>query len=260
MLNYYDFTAAISGAEFRISAAGTYLRYYSGAAAGLDSRIIVKCDSRSLAVVLKPGQAVRLDAADGKAVDWRLSNYAKQAAISGFVVIGDGQLDDSTITGDVNVIDNAFSRTIGNGAFVGAANNNAPVAAQNPNVELWNPAGSGKLVVVESLCFSSSTAQTIVVGDSSTALASAMAAGSVMSKYSAGVVGASVGVGEMRYTNQAGAPIVNSPMQFQVLANIPQVINFREPFVLPEGRGLLLYGVTVNSYLICNFEWFEQAR
>jgi hypothetical protein len=60
-------------------------------------------------VVLKPGQAVRLDAADGKAVDWRLSNYAKQAAISGFVVIGDGQLDDSTITGDVNVVDGGLS-------------------------------------------------------------------------------------------------------------------------------------------------------
>jgi hypothetical protein len=155
-------------------------------------------------------------------------------------------------------VDAGLVRTLNSQAFIGTANNNAPVAGQNPNVSLWNPVGSGKNLIVEALAVSTSTAQTLVVGDTSTALATAMAAGSVMSKLPAGAVGTSAGVGQTRYTNQAGAPIINSPWQWQATANVPIQIPLREPIVLQPGRGLLVYGVTANTYLMMNAEWFEQ--
>jgi hypothetical protein len=252
MLNYYDFTAAISGAEFRISAAGTYLRYYSGAASGLDSRIVVKCDSRSLAVVLKPGQAVRLDAADGKAVDWRLSNYAKQADISGFVVIGDGQLDDSTITGDVNVVDGGLSRTLANQAYIGYAFC-AAVAAQYSHTQLWNPAGSGKNLFLETFNLSSPTAGTLIAGRFAAQYGSASTA--VVNKY----FGGAAGVGIQRYTNNAVPQITEYAASYSVAANVAVPVELREPILIPPGQGFIASHNMVNAAMTCVHEWYEQA-
>ncbi len=178
------------------------------------------------------------------------------------VVIGSGitiKPGDPVSSGSIatQTVDAGLVRSLNGQAFLGTANNNAPVAAQNPNVELWNPAASGKSVIVESVSFATQTAQTVVLGDSSTALATLMANGSVMSKQPAGAVGTSAGKAEVRYTNQVGAPIINSIGQYLIAANIPNLITFKEPVVLLPGRGLLLYGVTVNTYLLANFEWFE---
>lgn len=252
MLNYYDFTADVSGAEFRISAAGSYLRYYSGSALGLDNRIVVKCDARALSVILKPGQAIRLDAADGKAVDWRLANYAKAASISGLVVIGDGKLDDSTVAGEVSMIDGGLARTLGNQAFM-ATSSVGPVAGQLSHVQLWNPAVSGKNVFVESYSMSSTVAQSIQIGDYNAEYGTA--GNAVMPKYG----GSAVGVGVMRVTTNAGTLTTNGGPAFYVNANTPQVVNFREPYLIVPGRGLTVFGNTANAWLSANFEWYEQA-
>jgi hypothetical protein len=163
---------------------------------------------------------------------------------------------DAVTSGAVSTqtVDAGLVRTINGQAFLGNQNNLAPVAAQNPNVSLYNPVGSGKKLIVESLSFSTTTAQTVVMGDTSTSLASTLGATFQASKYSGGAAP----LGQCRYTNQAGAPMVNYWAQFPIAASAIFQLALKEPIVLPEGRGLLLYGATVNTYLQANFEWFEQ--
>lgn len=156
----------------------------------------------------------------------------------------------TSINGIVNTVDGALSRTLANQAFLSYLSS-GPVAAQYPHCQMWNPPASGRNLYIESLLVSSGTAGIVYIADHNAALPTA---GSVFSKYS----GSAAGVGLAKTTTNAALQYVAMATAFYVGVNVPQVINFREPLLIPPGRGLNVLGGAVNAGLLANFEWYEQ--
>lgn len=231
----------------KVNAQGSFLRYYSGSAAGLDETILVTYDGGS--VILKAGQSVKLP---DSVSEWLISNYKKQAPIIGVIVIGDGEILDSSIAGSVSVIDGGMARTDANSAFLMAGGAN-PVAGQYMHLQIYNPVGSGKNAFIESLQFSSAAAGSVILMSSDTPLSAAMGYG--ISKKIGGVYsGAYLG-----RTTSATVLGLNLMMANQVSANIVQTVNYREPIMLAEGKGITLVSQVLGVQINANFEFFEQA-
>jgi hypothetical protein len=155
------------------------------------------------------------------------------------------------IVGTVSVVNGALQRTLDNQAFMCYIQ--APAAAaQYPECQLWNPAGSGKKVYVESMTISTPTAQAVQIGYYNAQLA--VAGPGVLNKSLGGGVGGALA----RYTTDAAVLLTAGGPVFNLAANAVQVINFTEPVYIPPGRGFNVSGLTVLTVLNCNFEWFEQ--
>lgn len=253
MLQYYDFAALTTGAQFQLSAPGNYLRYVSGDAGGLDSRILVRNDTIGLDAVLKPGQAVRLPVTEKKATRWLITNYRKAGNITGMLVIGDGQLDDSSITGDVSVIDGGKSRTLNQSAFMGAFAVSA-VAAQYSQAQLYGALNVRALV--KSIRLSASVATPIVLRQTVTAMATP--AGNAYSKRTA-AAGALQAACQMKVQQSAGQVTGYNDCDVAYLAaNTPYIYTFSEPFSIHNGAGLCIIPNTVNVAISGSFEWTEE--
>lgn len=248
MLGYFDFSALAAGGESLVNVRGSYFRYNSGSAGGADTRIIVRADG-GLYAILKPGQAVRLP--DGLRVgNWRIENYLKAANIAGTVSIGEGWIDDNTITGDVNVIDGGLSRALSGLAFIGTDVCSA-AAAQYPHVQLWNPAESGKNVYVPAFSVSVAVAQVVNVGSLTTGITTTAA------DFGPKLFGAAAGVASVRSQSIGTIVITKKINGMFIAANGSYDFQLREPIVLGPGVGLVLVGGTVNTTITGNFEWFE---
>lgn len=250
MLQQYDFTVA-ANQTIRKPAPGTYLRYYKGWAGGADPSILVKNDTSGVQAILKPGQAIRLADGEKPAVEWMISNFANAATITGYLAIGDGQLDDSTVTGEVSIVDGGKSRTLAGTAYSGYLGC-AAVAAQYPHVQLRNPAGSGKNVFVESFLVSTSVAALITAGTYATQLANAITAATAK-KYG-GPAAAALSFYENNAVYIPGSILLGQ----QLGATQSLTINFREPVQLPPGSGFVIGAQTQNSALTASVEFFEE--
>lgn len=243
----FDISIAV-GSVRRINANGKFFRYYNGSAAGLDETILVTYDGGS--VTLKAGQSVKLNQSVS---EWLVSNYKGQASILGVVVIGDGEITDTSIAGSVSVIDGGMARTLSNGAFL-ASGASAAVAAQYSHLQLWNPSGSGKNVILEAFSFSTNVASGINfyrdVAQRSTAN------NAVVSKYLSGAVGVAV----LRSENNAVMQFAGGVMlSYLTPASVVQTLNLKEPIVIPPASGLNFVTASVNVSVVGNFEFFEQA-
>lgn len=159
----------------------------------------------------------------------------------------------TTVNGYVNTVDGGLSRTLSGVSFLGVGGTGA-VAAQYSHAQIWNPAGSGKTLFVESLSLSTSIAQAISLRRSTAALANA--SNLAMNK----LVGSAIGVGVIRYENNtvpqfAGVSVGGS---YTLAAGVVGAFPFREPVVIAPGAGIVLIAGSVNTDLTANFEWFEQ--
>lgn len=250
MLQYYDFTITANGYR-TVSAPGTYLRYYKGSANGADPSILVKNDTMGVAAILKPGQAIRLPASERGAVDWIVSNYAQAAPISGILAIGDGQLDDSTVSGEISLINGEVSRVLAGKCFAGYSVC-AAVAGQYSHCILYNPAGSGKNLILDRAAMLMPTAGTVGLSVVSALLA--VAANNTANK----LVNTGGRVGDLRagtFASAQGNPFFN----LTIPANESREFAFSEPFVIPPTYGLAAYGMTANIQLTANWQWKEEA-
>lgn len=246
MIAYYDFTLVANAGMAELQVPGSYFKYVEGVAGGADARIIVTADG-GLRAVLKPGQGVRLPAVVGR---WRVQNYLNAGTIVGEVAIGVGALEDATITGDVNVIDNGLSRTLLGSGFLGTVSSGV-VAAQYPRAQLWNPAGSGKNLFVSKLAASVSSAMTVSVVSTSVQAAGAGAA--TFNKR----FGAGVGVGLLKYEQSVSLPVSSYAAAFYCAANSVLWLEFKEPVMVPPSFGLAVDGQAVNVSVTANYEWIE---
>lgn len=158
----------------------------------------------------------------------------------------------TTVNGYVNTVDGGLSRTLAGIVFLGNSNL-AAVAGQYSHVQLWNPATSQVSLYVEALSLSSAVAGAIGVGKNVTALPTA---GQIsMNKY----LGGAVAAGLLKITNNAVQQYVPGfGLSYTLAAGIAQVINFREPIVVPPGNGLVCFAGAVNTDLTACFEWYEQ--
>lgn len=158
-----------------------------------------------------------------------------------------------TINGVVSIVDSGLSRTAGLGAFLGTSAI-GPVGAQFSGCQLWNPAGNNKNLIIEAVSFSAGAAEPVMLGDFNAAYGTLL--NSRMNKMS-GAVGPTA---EVRATTNAAlaAMIQNTALVYSVGASVVQTINFKEPVIVPPGRGFVVGGQALNTLLVTNFEWFEQ--
>ena len=123
------------------------------------------------------------------------------------------------------------------------------VSGGNPmNVELWNPAASGKLLICNRVNVWCSGASKLRISHHNAAYANS---GSQGNKY----LGQAAGVGLIKY---AGAALPATPIADNYIpatVNIP--IEFVEPFIIPAGIGLVFSCVTTDLSLSVLFQWIE---
>lgn len=162
-------------------------------------------------------------------------------------------------TSAVSVVDGEKSRTLMGGMFSGSPNC-IPGAAANAIVQLWNPAASGKNLIVGSLEIVAPAAGALtglvytVAAQSPTDQTSGRAANNLS--------GAAIGVGQVRVDAASVIPGVfanNLLRTMSAAASQAAGWKVRGAVVVPPGKGLTIAATAVNLQLIANFEWFEEA-
>lgn len=249
-MQLYDITIAANTTR-QLDAPGSYFYYYAGSAGGADSTITLRGLSSGLRLILKPGQAFRLPTGQ-KETAWVMTNYANTATIIGSVLVGDGDVTDNRVTGSVEVVDGGKNRTLAKTAFM-VGGSRLGVAAQYTFLQLWNQAGSGKNVIIESMNLSSSAASGLwVFGDTSTR--PNLLSNPVSKLINSGVSS----VASLKYENSATAPA--TPMfTISVAASATQQIKFNEPIIIPPGTGLSAMNTGFSADLLATFEFFEES-
>lgn len=251
----FDFTAPASGASQVINATGRYLKYVTGNAGGNDTGLIVTPEGKpGSKILLYPGQAITLKDDSPMPGAWTIANAIGAGTISGTIVVGNGRIDDNTLSGTVQVVDGGKARSLSNSAFGGGAVS-AIVAAQYAQIQLWNPSNSGKRLVVESLLMWSNGQCTFYFESSTAAL------GTLVQSGQAKLLGGAAGVGSVYTGNVASAPPAGNAIgSMPASAATTLSIAPHEPFVVPPGYGLLIATNLANNQIAGGFEWYEEPN
>jgi len=187
-------------------------------------------------------------------------NTGNQAQVVTLLVCDAGESGGSRRQpGVVQIIDTAKATTQAGAAFAGQTGA-SPGAAQFGAVQLWNPAGSGKRVIVESMLITNAaTPQNIVVGLSSSMAPNNDGAGT--SKLSGGAAS----VAQVRKDAGLGAigaaywALGIAMFTVQLPANGNQPRELKRPIILMPGFGLAAGGTVANTTHGCAFDWYEEA-
>lgn len=120
------------------------------------------------------------------------------------------------------------------------------------HIQLWNPADSGKGLIVSCAIGSIFTATGCVIRLHSHNAALTNAANTEANKY----IGGAAPVGEIRY--QDNTPYLGTHISDILwgVANIGSFIN-SDPIYLPEGFGIHLLEISAGHPLTAHFEWIE---
>jgi hypothetical protein len=252
----YDINLA-PGAVRRIDAQADYIYYRSGSAGGADAAIEFAPVSGGESIFLYPGQAYRVpNKAGGMGYGWTLKNRKGEATIIGVVILGEGQFEDNRISGSVEVIDGGKARTMAGLAFSGAYG-----AGYTPGnysrLSLWNPAGSGKNVILEAIALSSGAALTVNLYKSD-----APATGG-SSNGQGKLLNGNALVSTAQVIQDSNQPALGSNgtaiWQLAVVANGKDLWKPTEPIVVQPGRALMAWGLTAGADFALSLEWFEES-
>jgi hypothetical protein len=255
-MQQYDFKVA-ANATFPLGATGRYIKYASGNNGGGDVSLVVSPVGQPASkIVLVPGQAFRVSDTGPTPSGWVLSNNAGGATISGYVVVGDGRIDDPTINGTVQIVDGSKERTMAGIAYSGSGITQAAAGVVS-RVQLFNPASNPNRLVVEQITpVGASTANTMSLVFNQVALATNLEPGGIAKKAGAANSAAQI-------NGDTSAVIGSTAGVFMWLAaqvNTSSPFKLNEPIVLPPGWGIVAWGATANVQTGCNFEWYEEPN
>jgi hypothetical protein len=240
----YDLNIPAGGAQ-AIDVAGDRIQFLS--AADPFAQIEVRPNYAQGNISLKPGQGFRFSE---QVTRWVVFNRG-QVPLTGFLMIGSGDFFDQRISGEVSIIDGERARTLANTAFI-CRHYQAPVAGNGVTVQMWNPAGSGRNIVLESFGASSVTSQAINCYSMTAALATLGAVGN--SK----LIGGAPSVAQGRGTNGNTPPTGNILVALNIQAGQVFEKSMRKPIILPPGNGIGFYSGIANADLAAFFEYFEE--
>jgi hypothetical protein len=182
---------------------------------------------------------------------WSIKNRKGEAQITGLIIMGEGEFQDNRISGSVEVIDGGKNRTRAGLAFWSAAYIST-AAGQYPTVQLWNPLGSGRVLVIEQIIVSAAVSGSIRAGLLNAAIgASALQATNKLTG------------GPASYSDVRTADLPNKPYQtmfdFFIQAGVPQVIRLSEPLILTPGNGFCIHaGAAAGQAINNNIEFYEE--
>ncbi len=248
MMNF-PLNLAVNGTA-SLSQVGNYVYYSTGSAGGADQSLKVKTDAGD-EYILKPGQGFRLDGRNFNTL--LFSNNANAATIVGTVLIADGGFFDNRVAGSVEVIDGGKARTLGGGAFMGGVQGGS-TAGQYTHVQIWNPAGSGKNVIVESVTYSSGGNGGIYMRTNAAAL------GSLLGNGPAKLANGALSAAELRYQTLAAFAGGGNMLVLNLAAGQFSTFTFKEPVVLKPGNGFLVIQTIGGNDVNAAFEWYEESN
>lgn len=176
-----------------------------------------------------------------------IENGANAQAVT--VQIAGGGVGSDRVIGEVSVIDGGMARTKAGVAFI-ASEYISTSAGNYGHVQLWNPAGSGKRLIVEAINASLGSASTIALCKHNARLAAP-----IVVPESKRIGGADVSVAEV--VEYQAASVAGSSFWTVLGQNVVEK-RFFEPVVIEPGNSILvrsLAGVGVN----CAFEYYEES-
>lgn len=255
----YDFTAPASGASQTVNAPGRYVKYSVGNASGNDTGLIITPGSKpGSKILLYPGQSFTLPESVAQPNGWTIANATGQANIAGTLIIGEGRLDDNTLSGVVSVVDGGKYRTLANNSFAIGAGAPGQGASNYVIGQLWMPPGSGVRAVVESISVRADV--TAISGNivfSNTALASPIQTTNGNSKLAGGASAqAQIKIAASTVNNQPAQQLFGFSVQAGGFQNMYDV----EPIVVLPGWGLNINCVTLNATMVVNVQWYEEPN
>lgn len=246
-MEIYDI--AIAPGQVRdIFCQGSYVYFYSGSAGGVDATITVNQDSRGQRVLLQPGQAYRMTGGDA-GTRWLIGNHRGEGTIVGRLVIGSGELTDNRVTGSVEVIDGGKYRTMAGQVF-GWRSSFGALASNYSFGQIFNPAGSGKRVLVKSY---SATGGNVIVGWATAEIGAEL--GSIGNKLSGGAES----VCRKRQLRQTSASLAGSG--FVVVGQISSGAIFvePEPIVINPGHGFVIASDVPGQEMVMTAHFVEES-
>lgn len=143
--------------------------------------------------------------------------------------------------------------TSNNFAFTGAAQV-LSVTGEYPHIQLLNPVGSGRVVLIDSVRFGSSVNGVIILGRYDTAIVTESQADGPS------YIGGTANIAQLRAVSSAtqlGAP--PHPIYDSVLANETTLVEFKTPLRVDAGVGLIFMAGSTGSDLRVAFQWREYA-
>ncbi|MGZ3319657.1 MAG: hypothetical protein ACXU9C_01610 [Xanthobacteraceae bacterium] len=237
----FDFTLTPNGAQ-QIDVRGKFFKYISGA-----GKIRVRTSTGD-SIDLLPGQGVWNTDYTSLTVQDRsgIANY-------GLLLAGDFDFHDDRISGSVEVIDGGRSRTLANQAFEGSTY--APVVAgKYATVQLWNPAGSGKRLVLKRVTGSCNTSAPVGIKLTQTQMATLD--GNTPSK----LAGGAQSTAQLRYDSVAALPTEKAFAGIGVTAGVSVDRVYQEPILILPGWGLMLWSNGLGYDCVGAFEFYEELQ
>lgn len=167
--------------------------------------------------------------------------------------VGSGDAGTRRISSTVQVVDGNRARSLA-GASFSFRPNTVGAAGQFPVSQLWNPAGSGKRVIVDQLTLTASVATSILWAVNAVA-APTLAADQGVNLLGGGAAPATT---QVRTDVPAALQALNWFGSVGVPANQTIVVNPRRPWVLPPGFGLYIQSAAANLTISGMGEFFEE--
>lgn len=157
------------------------------------------------------------------------------------------------VGGTVAIIDGSKARSKSGVAFMGTAGGTG-VASQFTHGQLWNPAGTGKNLVVEQITISSGGGPSnFAIRPYNTAL------GTLIGNGTNKMTGGAVSSAELRTTNNAALLYSSIGVSMNAAANQPFTYLPHEPIIVPPGYGLNVINAATAIDVQASYEWYEDA-
>ena len=209
--------------------------------------------SGAVGIARNGNAALSLDPGQGERENFQFLTITDKSGATNNVelIVADSSFVDDRIYGEVS-IDGGKARALLGLLYVGMPLQ-ASLAANYPYVQLWNPPGSGKNLIVMQTSFGSAGALNAVMGYGTVARTTDLTATYAKSKKQ----GVPIGVGQIRAENNVAglaAPFFN----IKAIANQSQQWTPAGPLIVPPGVGVDVYNNALASDLFSTWEWYEE--
>lgn len=162
------------------------------------------------------------------------------------IIVAAAEFVDDRVTGEVSVIDGAIARTLSGVEYTVTMLSGAVVAGDTFAAQLWNPAGSGKRLILSAI-YTSVSGYLI-----DTTAAIGVVQGAPQQKR---LVGGAASLAETRRYNATGVPVgSNLWYQGNAAAFQPQA-----PWIIAAGRGVAMYSIPTGTAGVMCFDFREEA-
>jgi hypothetical protein len=171
------------------------------------------------------------------------------ATNNGTILIADNAFIDDRITGEVSVIDGSSIRAKNGGAFTAHAYVTAN-ATLHSTCQIWNPAGSGKKLIIESIIPFIEQNITLNIKNTNAIIANGSIYNGIGNKKSTGPTGVAV-----LYTSSTGP----GPEVANASYGLTLPMQLKTPFVIEPGHGLNFASTLINKYCGFDLEFYEES-